>query len=69
MLTGSNGSCPKGGELYYRYEDEVWKRAFREVFYYISEKIQEDRTPTVHKNLHRREHLKGSLILLKKPWV
>ena len=45
-------------ELYYRYEDEGWKRAFREVFYYVSEKIQEDQWQTVYKNLYRREHLK-----------
>lgn len=43
-------------DLYYKYEDEAWKRAFREVFYYISEKIQEDKWSTVYMNLYRREH-------------
>lgn len=45
-------------ELYYEYEDDAWKRAFREVFFYISEKIQEDKWPTIYMNLYRREQRK-----------
>jgi len=41
-------------DLYYKYEDDAWKSAFREVFYYISEKVQENKWPTVYKNLYRR---------------
>lgn len=42
-------------DLYYKYEDDAWKSAYREVFYYISEKIEEEKWPTVYTNLYRRE--------------
>lgn len=41
--------------LYYKYEDEDQKRAFREVMYDISERIQEGRWDSVYKILYRVE--------------
>ena len=47
--------------LYYKYEDDAWKNAFREVLHYISEKIHDKRWPTVYMNLYRRARLAEAL--------
>jgi hypothetical protein len=39
--------------LYYKYEDENQKRAFRELMCEISEKISEGKWDTVYKKLYR----------------
>lgn len=41
--------------LYYKYEDETQKRAFREVMYEICEKIKEGKWDSVYKKLYRAE--------------
>lgn len=41
--------------LYYKYEDEDQKRAFREVMYDISDRIQEGKWDSVYKKLYRVE--------------
>jgi hypothetical protein len=41
--------------LYYKYEDEDQKRAFREVMYDISNRIQEGKWDSVYKKLYRVE--------------
>ena len=41
--------------LYYKYEDEDQKRAFREVMYEISDRIQEGKWESVYKKLYRVE--------------
>ena len=41
--------------LYYKYEDEDQKRAFREVMYDISDRIREGKWDSVYKNLYRVE--------------
>ena len=41
--------------LYYKYEDEDQKRAFREVMYEISDRIQEGKWDSVYKKLYRVE--------------
>ena len=41
--------------LYYKYEDETQKRAFREVMYEICEKIKEGKWDSVYKKLYRVE--------------
>jgi len=41
--------------LYYKYEDEEQKRAFREVMYDICEKIREGKWDSVYKKLYRAE--------------
>lgn len=41
--------------LYYKYEDEDHKKAFREVLHEISEKIEEGKWNTVYKKLYREE--------------
>jgi hypothetical protein len=39
--------------LYYKYEDEDQKRAFREVMYDISDRIQEGKWDSVYKSIER----------------
>ena len=41
--------------LYYKYEDEDQKRAFREVMYDISNRIKEGKWESVYKKLYRVE--------------
>ena len=41
--------------LYYKYEDEDQKRAFREVMYDICEKISQGKWDSVYKKLYRVE--------------
>jgi len=41
--------------LYYKYEDEDQKKAFREVMYDISTKIQEGKWDSVYNKLYRVE--------------
>jgi hypothetical protein len=41
--------------LYYKYEDETQKRAFREVIYEISNRVQEGKWDSVYKKLYRFE--------------
>jgi Spy/CpxP family protein refolding chaperone len=41
--------------LYYKYEDEDQKRAFREVMYDICRKIQEGKWDSVYRKLYRVE--------------
>ena len=41
--------------LYYKYEDEDQKRAFREVMYDISDRIREGKWDSVYKKLYRVE--------------
>jgi hypothetical protein len=41
--------------LYYKYEDEDQKRAFREVMYEISDRITEGKWDSVYKKLYRVE--------------
>ncbi len=41
--------------LYYKYEDEDQKKAFREVMYDICEKIQEGKWDSVYNKLYRVE--------------
>ena len=41
--------------LYYKYEDEDQKRAFREVMYDIADRIQEGKWESVYKKLYRVE--------------
>jgi tRNA A37 methylthiotransferase MiaB len=41
--------------IYYKYEDEAQKRAFREVMREIAEKMQGDRWETVYKKIYREE--------------
>jgi hypothetical protein len=41
--------------LYYKYEDEDQKKAFREVMYEICGKISEGKWDTVYKKLYRSE--------------
>ena len=42
-------------KLYYKYETEEHKRAFREVINDISEKMVDDKWETVYKKLYREE--------------
>ena len=46
--------------LYYKYEDEDQKRAFREVMYDIGERINEGRWDSVYRKLYRAEHKEKS---------
>jgi len=48
-------------DLYYKYDHEAQKKAFREIMYWISEKIQEDKWETVYHRLYRIQ--KG-----EQPW-
>ena len=41
--------------IYYKYEDEAQKRAFREVMKEIAEKMQDDKWETVYKKIYREE--------------
>ncbi|MGD2141907.1 MAG: hypothetical protein PVH79_00325 [Candidatus Bathyarchaeota archaeon] len=41
--------------IYYKYEDEAQKRAFREVMKEIADKIKDDRWETVYKKIYREE--------------
>jgi len=41
--------------LYYKYEDEDQKRAFREVMYDISDRIREGKWDSIYKKLYRVE--------------
>jgi hypothetical protein len=41
--------------LYYKYEDENQKKAFREVIYDISKRVQEGKWDSVYKKLYRFE--------------
>jgi Sec7-like guanine-nucleotide exchange factor len=41
--------------IYYKYEDEAQKRAFREVMKEIAEKMREDKWETVYKKIYREE--------------
>jgi hypothetical protein len=43
-------------KVYYKYEGEDWKKAFREVMKDISDKITEERWETIYKKLYREEH-------------
>jgi len=42
--------------LYYKYEDDEQKRAFREVMHDICEKISEGKWDSVYRKLYRNEH-------------
>jgi hypothetical protein len=41
--------------IYYKYEDETQKKAFRDIMKEISEKIQDDKWETVYKKIYREE--------------
>ncbi|MFC1803768.1 hypothetical protein ACFL0D_07370 [Thermoproteota archaeon] len=41
--------------LYYKYEDETQKRAFREVMYDICEKINQGKWDSIYRKLYRVE--------------
>lgn len=41
--------------IYYKYDTEDQKRAFREVLKEIAEKIEDDQWPTVYKKIYREE--------------
>ena len=41
--------------IYYKYEDEAQKKAFRDILKEISEKIQDDKWETVYKKIYREE--------------
>ena len=41
--------------IYYKYEDEAQKKAFREIMMEISKKIQDDKWETVYKKIYREE--------------
>ncbi len=41
--------------VYYKYEDEAQKKAFRDIMKEISEKIQDDKWETVYKKIYREE--------------
>ncbi len=43
--------------VYYKYEDEDQKKAFREVVYEISEKITEGKWNAIYKKLYRAEKI------------
>ena len=42
-------------QIYYKYETEEQKRAFREVLYDISDKMADDKWETIYKKLYREE--------------
>ncbi len=46
--------------LYYKYEDEDQKKAFREVMYDICEKIKEGKWESVYNKLYRAEQKEKS---------
>ena len=39
--------------LYYKYEDKLQKKAFREVIYEISEKVNDDKWDNIYERLYR----------------
>jgi hypothetical protein len=41
--------------IYYKYEDEAQKKAFRDIMKEISEKIQDDKWENVYKKIYREE--------------
>ena len=41
--------------IYYKYEDEAQKKAFREVLREIADKMQDDKWETVYKKIYREE--------------
>jgi alpha-amylase/alpha-mannosidase (GH57 family) len=41
--------------IYYKYEDEAQKKAFRDILKEISEKIHDDKWETVYKKIYREE--------------
>jgi len=41
--------------IYYKYEDEAQKKAFRDIMKEISEKIQDDKWEAVYKKIYREE--------------
>jgi hypothetical protein len=41
--------------IYYKYEDEAQKKAFRDIMKEISEKIQDDKWDAVYKKIYREE--------------
>ena len=42
-------------KIYYKYEDEAQKKAFRDIMKEISEKIQDEKWETVYKKIYREE--------------
>jgi hypothetical protein len=51
--------------VYYKYEDDYQKRAFREIIYEISERLNEDKWHNVYKKLHitnRRNSMQHRLV-------
>ena len=42
-------------KIYYKYEDETQKRAFREVMREIADKIQDDKWETVYRKIYLEE--------------
>jgi hypothetical protein len=42
-------------KIYYKYEDETQKKAFREIMKEISDKIQSDKWDTVYMKIYREE--------------
>jgi precorrin-3B methylase len=49
--------------IYYKYEDEAQKRAFREVMKEIAEKMQDDKWVTVYKKIYREERKEKTNVL------
>jgi hypothetical protein len=49
--------------IYYKYEDEAQKRAFREVMKEIAEKMQDDKWETVYKKIYREEQKEKNNVL------
>ena len=49
--------------IYYKYEDEAQKRAFREVMKEISDKMLDDKWETVYKKIYREEQKEKNHIL------
>ena len=49
--------------IYYKYEDEAQKRAFREVMKEIAEKMQDDKWQTVYKKIYREEQKEKNNVL------
>jgi hypothetical protein len=41
--------------IYYKYEDEAQKKAFREVMREIADKMQDDKWETVYQKIYREE--------------
>ena len=47
--------------VYYKYEDDYQKRAFREIIFEISERLNEDKWNNVYKKLHITNQRKSML--------